>query len=96
METQQKTFIEFTNYIRLSESEFHNKITQMSSNLLVRISFPNEETAPFYIELLDDYSMEVDSLFQYQVRIDSSSIVDFHTACLYDKKLVTIYRKITC
>jgi hypothetical protein len=96
METQQKTLIEFINYIRLSESEFESKINQKSSNLLVRISFPNEETAPFYIELLDNYPIEDDSLFQYKVRIDSSSIVDFHTACLYDKKLVTIYRKITC
>lgn len=91
METKQKTLIEFTNYIRLSESEFEKKNEQRSSNLLVRISFPNTETAPIYLELFDKYAVEDNALFQHQVNTDCSSIVDFHTACQYDNKLITIY-----
>ncbi len=93
METREKTFVEFKNYIRLTEIEFDSKIKQQSSNLLVRISILDENIAPFYLELLDEYSGSDDS-FQFQVKRDSSFIIDFYTANQYDKKSITIFKKI--
>lgn len=95
MKTKEKAFIEFKNYIRLKEVEFDSKINQQSSNLLVRISFPDTETPPFYLELLNKYVGD-DAFFEFQVKEDSSYIVDFHTANQYDKKIITIYKKMTC
>lgn len=95
METKEKALVEFKNYIRLTEIEFDLKIKQQSSNLLVRISFPEEQTPPLYLELLDVYS-PVEIEFIDQVNKDSSSIIDFHTANQYEKKIITIYKKTTC
>jgi len=93
MKTEEKTLIEFNNYMRLTEFEFESKLKQQSSNLLVRISIPDGKIPPFYLELLDEYSGTDDS-FQFQVKRDSSFILDFHTANQYDKKSITIFKKI--